>query len=346
MTAWKKGRNFLIVLGACYLGFLACLLQPAIQTNVFYLHRIRWSTRDLLYPEKYGFDGKRARSLFIEESIHAWHIAPLVRTTDNAANMMNKDQQLIIYLHGTAGTIAFPHRLTSYRIFTALPNMHVLAIDYRGFGLSQGTPSESGLIEDGIAAVEWAIREGFSKENIILYGQSLGSAVAIGVAHELATRSVQPFEIGKVVTVAAFESGNEIIKTYRLGGVIPILEPLRTYPVVQRWFIGKLKHPWDSLARVQDLAAKTKISLTFGHAITDYEIPKEHSERLFQSAVDASLLVDGIAATATTKKTEDGGFERRFGNRFLYRSVYWGGHNQVQWDDKLLEDIQQMNGAE
>jgi abhydrolase domain-containing protein 12 len=251
MTVWTKGRNFLIVLGACYVIFIACLLQPNVQRNIFYLHRVRWSLKNHGNPAKYGFNSKRAQSFFINDTLHAWHIAPVphARSANKAASMhLDNSHQLIIYLHGTALTLTASHRLTSYRIFTALPDTHLLAIDYRGFGLSLGVPSENGLIEDGVAAVHWALERGFAKERITLYGQSLGSAVAIGVAHRLAIETQPPIELAKVVTIAAFESGSEIIKTYRLGGVVPILEPLRTYPFVQKWLTDRLQHQWNSLA--------------------------------------------------------------------------------------------------
>jgi pimeloyl-ACP methyl ester carboxylesterase len=58
----------------------------------------------------------------------------------------------------------------------------VLLFDYRGYGASQGSPSEPGLGEDGIAAYDWLIRRGVSGERIVLLGQSLGNAPASQVA--------------------------------------------------------------------------------------------------------------------------------------------------------------------
>ena len=54
----------------------------------------------------------------------------------------------------------------------------MLLFDYRGYGTSQGKPSEEGTYLDAEAAWDYLIRQGASPEKIILYGQSLGGAVA------------------------------------------------------------------------------------------------------------------------------------------------------------------------
>jgi fermentation-respiration switch protein FrsA (DUF1100 family) len=55
-------------------------------------------------------------------------------------------------------------------------------VDYRGYGLSAGTPSESGLYRDGLAMYDAARERGFPPERIVLHGESLGCAVAVEVA--------------------------------------------------------------------------------------------------------------------------------------------------------------------
>ena len=60
----------------------------------------------------------------------------------------------------------------------------VLSFDYRGYGRSDGIPTEAGLYEDAVAAYSYLTRAGVLPTHIILAGQSLGSAVAV----ELATR--------------------------------------------------------------------------------------------------------------------------------------------------------------
>ena len=59
-------------------------------------------------------------------------------------------------------------------------------IDYRGFGDSTGTPSEEGLVEDGLAAWNWLLSNGARQEDISIFGSSLGTAVGSHLTHKLA----------------------------------------------------------------------------------------------------------------------------------------------------------------
>lgn len=65
-------------------------------------------------------------------------------------------------------------------------NANVLVIDYRGFGDSEGTPSERGLQLDARTAWDWLIEHGAKEEDITIVGQSLGTGVSAGLAVELA----------------------------------------------------------------------------------------------------------------------------------------------------------------
>ncbi|MGE0592434.1 MAG: alpha/beta hydrolase [Vicinamibacterales bacterium] len=87
----------------------------------------------------------------------------------------------LIYFQGNAGS------LRRGRVQRQLQQLHalgynVLSLDYRGYGRSEGTPSEQGLYEDGLAAHAYLLARGVPSSRIILAGQSLGSAVAVEVA--------------------------------------------------------------------------------------------------------------------------------------------------------------------
>lgn len=86
----------------------------------------------------------------------------------------------LLFFHGNAGNIS--HRLDSLRIFHEL-SLNVLIFDYRGYGQSQGHPSEEGTYLDAQAA--WRYLTGdrqIEPENIVLFGRSLGGAVATWLA--------------------------------------------------------------------------------------------------------------------------------------------------------------------
>jgi fermentation-respiration switch protein FrsA (DUF1100 family) len=86
----------------------------------------------------------------------------------------------LLFFHGNGGNIS--HRLDSIRIFHEL-GMSVLIFDYRGYGASEGSPGERGIYLDAEAAWHHLVDvEGYPPRDIVLFGRSLGGAVAVEVA--------------------------------------------------------------------------------------------------------------------------------------------------------------------
>ena len=100
--------------------------------------------------------------------ISAWHIpAPDARG-------------VVLFCHGNAGNIS--HRLDSIRIFHDL-GLSVLIFDYRGYGKSEGSPGEKGTYLDAEAAWDYLVKvKGVDPATIVIFGRSLGSAVAAELA--------------------------------------------------------------------------------------------------------------------------------------------------------------------
>lgn len=88
---------------------------------------------------------------------------------------------LLVFAHGNAGNLG--HRQTFYQTWLHL-GFNVLTFDYRGYGDSEGIPSESGTYEDLRSVVDWALKNGFPRERIVLLGKSLGGGVASEVAKD------------------------------------------------------------------------------------------------------------------------------------------------------------------
>lgn len=84
----------------------------------------------------------------------------------------------LLFFHGNAGNIS--HRLDKIKIFYDL-GLSTFIFDYAGFGKSEGSPSETALYEDGLAAFENRPQK---EAPLILYGESLGTAVALEVAKQ------------------------------------------------------------------------------------------------------------------------------------------------------------------
>jgi fermentation-respiration switch protein FrsA (DUF1100 family) len=92
----------------------------------------------------------------------------------------DKPRATLLFCHGNAGNMS--HRLDSIRIFRDL-GLSVLIFDYRGYGLSTGAPSEEGAYIDAQTAWDFLIRTRRLKpENIVIFGRSLGSAIAARLA--------------------------------------------------------------------------------------------------------------------------------------------------------------------
>jgi uncharacterized protein len=96
--------------------------------------------------------------------LHGWHVRA------------SSPRALVVVFHGNAGNIA--GRIPMAEAF-ARERLETLLVDYRGFGRSEGKPSEEGLYRDGEAAWAWAARQSLP---VVLYGESLGGAVAIEIA--------------------------------------------------------------------------------------------------------------------------------------------------------------------
>ncbi len=86
----------------------------------------------------------------------------------------------LLYFHGNGGNIS--HRLERTKMLVEYLGLDVFLVDYRGYGRSTGSADEAGLSADGEAIYEAGRARGFSPEQIVIFGESLGAAVAIETA--------------------------------------------------------------------------------------------------------------------------------------------------------------------
>ncbi len=91
----------------------------------------------------------------------------------------NTKLKTILYLHGNAGSLE--NRIHKINHFNDM-NINFLLLSWRGFNGNAGKPTEKGLYEDARSAVNWLINKGINEENIIIYGESLGTGVATEIA--------------------------------------------------------------------------------------------------------------------------------------------------------------------
>jgi len=317
---------------AVYLGLLGSMIvEPSFQAHAIYLHKITLTWfKDLNVPEQFGFAHHQATPFYIPttdgEKLHAWHVLPLGAYLANQGALLaqgpdgglvqnfqetlnfrllkeNPAARLVLYFHGTSGTMASGWRPDSYRsLYAADPvNTHVLTFDYRGYGLSSGWPSEPGLITDALAVADWALNvAGIPPERIVIFGQSLGSAVAIALVHELANARRMPndkIHFAGLVVTATFSDVAQLTATYRIGGFIPVLAPVARVPFLFNFFTSRLQSTWNNMERLREfIQGAERYHVTLLHAEDDTDIPKEHSMRLFREAVSIANDVVNVNA--------------------------------------------------
>ncbi|KJR89661.1 abhydrolase domain-containing protein 12 [Sporothrix schenckii 1099-18] len=283
-----------------YAALLGLLTTSTFQSHAVYLHAVQMTWfRDLDVPETFepaGFAGDITRRLAFQ----------LLRDDPEA--------RLVLHLHSAGGTVGSGYRVPNYRALSAGQpgKIHVLTFDYRGFGRSTGTPSESGLITDALAVVDWAMNvAGIPPSRIVIFGQSMGTAVSIALSERLALQP-QPVVFAGTVLVAPFVDVATLVATYCVAGTVPILSPLARFP----WLFTSLQHfikdKWPSKDRIAQYVRaneqqKTDYRLTIIHAKDDYDIPWNHTPALFWHAVNASVP-DGISHDELEQKKTD---ERR-----------------------------------
>ena len=120
-------------------------------------------------PEAAGFPGLQTVTLTTSDNqrLIAWYRPPA------------SGQPLILYFHGNANNLAQDAaRLNAL----AGTDFGLFAVDYRGYGGSTGSPDEPGLLRDAEAAYAKVAELGTAPENLILYGHSLGSGLAVAMA--------------------------------------------------------------------------------------------------------------------------------------------------------------------
>ena len=165
-----------------------------------------------------------------------------------------KQRPYIVVFHGNAGNIEG----RAYRFkFLVDQGYSVLLVSYRGYGDNPGQPTEEDLISDSALALEWLLKhEGISSKEVVLFGESLGSGVAIALATQ--------YPVKGLIFDGAYSSIAEVGQSAYL--FLPV-----------RWL---LKDKWDSLARIQ----KVKSPTLFIHSKKDSVVPFRLAQKLFQAA--------------------------------------------------------------
>lgn len=182
------------------------------------------------------------------ETVIVWHVPP------------RGEKPVILYFHGNGGALRY--RVARFRALIADGN-GLVALSYRGYGGSTGSPTEDGLLADAEAAYAFATVR-YPAERIVLWGESLGSAVAValGVSHK----------VGRIVLEASFTSAADVGRAHAY----------RLLPVQLL-----MKDQFRSDLRI----AKVSAPLLFLHGGRDWVVPIALGERLYALANEPKRFV-------------------------------------------------------
>lgn len=160
----------------------------------------------------------------------------------------------ILFCHGNAGNIS--HRLDSIGVFRRM-GLNVFIFDYRGYGNSEGHPSEKGTYLDAEAAWDYLTEtRQIPPEGIIIFGRSLGGAVAAWLARERSPRAL--------IVESAFTSVSDVGAEY--------------YPYLPVRLLSRFSY------NTRGYITHAKCPVLVVHSRTDELIAFDHGQRLFEAA--------------------------------------------------------------
>ena len=193
---WRGARWLPRLALAVRVAAVACVCLYVLFAAILYVGQ-----RSLMYfpetvhtpPDRAGLAAAEEVALTTPdgERILAWNVAP------------RQGKPVILYFHGNGGALRY--RAERFRNLIA-GGVGLVAIDYRGFGGSSGSPTETGLIADAEAAYDFAAAH-YGAQQLALWGESLGSSLAVVLAAEKPVARVileAPFTSAAAVAAATY----------------------------------------------------------------------------------------------------------------------------------------------
>jgi fermentation-respiration switch protein FrsA (DUF1100 family) len=235
-------KSILLVALVSYLGLVA-IMYLAQRALMYFPYTARMTPQDADFPQA------REVELNVADGVRvlAWTVPP------------KPGRPVVVYFHGNGGSLA--HRVGRFRKLID-DGTGLVALSYRGYGGSDGSPTEDGLIADGRAAYDFA-RSTYPDASIVLWGESLGTGVAVPIAGEK--------DVAAVILEAPFTSAADVAFT--------------AYPILPVSLL--MKDQFRSDARI----GKVRAPVLIMHGERDRVVPFRLGERLFALANEPKAFV-------------------------------------------------------
>lgn len=223
-------------------------LSTQTEDNIINLMENNIKTQELTKRFKYygslGLLNKKYTNSFVNKTKPKYYIPCLLLQSSNAYS-----SYILIYFHGNGEDVKLSHDLLA-NLRNNL-QIHVIAMEYPGYGIYKGNPSADKIIEDSQHVYDFLISLGFKRKNIIVFGRSIGT----GVATELAIRR----KIAILALMAPFTSLRAIAND-----------------IVGRFFKYFVKERFCNIENLTKIDCPTLIV----HGVEDSMISLEHSIKL------------------------------------------------------------------
>ncbi len=224
-----------------YVGVVG-LMYLAQRSLMYFPETVRTAPADAGFPE--------AQEALLHSAdtarVIVWHVPP------------NGKNHVFVYFHGNGGSLRY--RVSRFRNLIA-DGSGLVALSYRGYGGSSGSPSEDGLLADADAAYAFA-RTQYPSAKFILWGESLGTGVAIALAKS---------KIDALILEAPFTSAADIA--------------FAAYPFIPVSLL--MKDQFRSDARI----GKVTVPILFLHGQRDRIVPLAYGQKLFELAPEPKRFV-------------------------------------------------------
>ncbi|XP_035388850.1 lysophosphatidylserine lipase ABHD12 isoform X1 [Electrophorus electricus] len=308
----RMRRIFLWLLGIYIAIPFIIKLCPSIQAKLVFLNFVRVPYFiDLKRPQDQGLNHTCNFYLQPEDGVHVgvWHTVPAVlwkeaqgKGGDWYESTLHSTHPVMLYLHGNAGTRGGDHRVQLYKVLSSL-GYHVVTLDYRGWGDSEGSPSERGMTLDALYIYQWLMQR-VNNNPLYIWGHSLGTGVATNLVRHLCDRGTPP---AAVILESPFTNIREEAKSHPFSMVYRYLPGFE-------WFFLDAITANDIRFASDENVNHISCPVLILHAEDDTVVPFPLGKKLYNMAAQSKSL--------SGHKVQFVPFQSSLGYRhkFIYRS--------------------------